>query len=650
MAVRVVVVFKFFVSFLVLLTLPHFASANQPIEAIVENELIGFSGFVYSHLMTVFFIVVALCGTVFFWLISKLIIKKRLDARVKTNARRTHIVEEFFIACKDAAIAFLPALTLVVTVFLIAHVFCTYTASLIIMSAVRTCAVLLFSCLLVHRIFAPNHASERLIRLDDKIAKITSTTINVFLAIVATGHLSHDVISRTCSWFLETFSIIYAVSVCVYIILVAYSCSQRSIGDWLNRKISIDKLSKQKTLLSTLYYVNKYWGHMLALVTLIGGASWCFNRSVSAIYFVINLSLTLFLLFYLQYLLTSLILKKDEIIRKSARGILGTKFSSYSKQLEFAFMALFWSAAVLLASKLFGIDLISLAVNYHTCKTVSLIIANVIVAVAIYLVYMGLELILDYKVHIKRGRKSDLHSKTIMPLFKNTMRIVVFVLGALVILSNFGVNIAPLIAGFGVFGLAASFATQDIIKSFIQGLVILAEDNFLVGDLIRINDFEGFVENLTIRTVHLRERTGKLNIIPYNTIVTYCNLSRDFKFNIFNLQLSMDANIDKVASILDECSKCISKDPGHNLKIIEPARILGVKSIEGRDIILQWAIKTSPDPFGYIGLSMNKMLRAKLIEEGISLPADGHFLYFDKNNPLCLHMVDKDTGSGSKKK
>ncbi|MDR1365748.1 MAG: mechanosensitive ion channel family protein [Holosporales bacterium] len=616
---------------------------------IVENELIGFSNLIYSHLIAFFFLAVALCGTVFSWLISKFIIKKRLNTRVKANACRAHIVEEFFIACKDAAIAFLPALALIAVVFLIAHIFCTYAASLVIMAAARTCAILLFSCLLVHRIFAPNHTNARLIRLDDKTAKVASTTANVFLAVVATGCLSQDLISQTCLWFLETFSVIYVVSVCAYIALVAYGCN-RNIGDWLNRKINADKPGKQKTLLDTLYYVNRHWGHILALVTLTGGIPWCFSKSTSAVYFVVNLSLTLFLLLSLQYSLTLLILQKNKMIEKSVRGVLGAKFSSYSKQLEFAFMALFWSASTLLTSNLCEIDLVSFASSYYACKAIGMVAANFIVVAAIYLVYMGLELVLDYKIRIKHGRKSDLHSKTIMPLFKSTMRIVVSILGALVILSNFGVNIAPLIAGFGVFGLAVSLAAQDIIKSFIQGLVILAEDNFLLGDLVRINDFEGFVENLTIRTIHLREKTGKLNIVPYNTIVAYCNLSRDFKLNIFDLRLDMGANIDKVASILNECSKRISKDPGHNLKIIEPARILGVKSIEGRDIILQWVIKTSPDPLGYIGLNMNKMLRAKLIEEGISLPSDDRFLHFDKDNPLCLRMMNTDAAGGGKKK
>jgi hypothetical protein len=112
----------------------------------------------------------------------------------------------------------------------------------------------------------------------------------------------------------------------------------------------------------------------------------------------------------------------------------------------------------------------------------------------------------------------------------------------------------------------------------------------------------------------------------------------------------MSANIDKVALILNECNRHISEDPRHNLKIIEPARVLGVKSIEGKDIILQWTIKTSPDPFGYIGLNMNKMLRAKLVEEGISLPSDDRFLHFDRNNPLCLRITNTDAASGGKKK
>ncbi|MDR1475012.1 MAG: mechanosensitive ion channel family protein [Holosporales bacterium] len=607
-------------------------------EAIIKSKIDNVSNLLSNNLIPCLTIIISVCALMFFWILSKLVIENRLNKRVKTGICAPHIIEEFFVACKDVLIAFLPNCALLVAILFIIH-FSTYKIDSFILPIFRTYAILLLACSFVHRIFAPDHAFARLVAFNDKAAKTVSATTNAFLTLVAFGSLFQALIDQTYPWFDSIFGMAYVVFACLCISLKIFDC-QDDVADWFNRIINAGNCDSTKSsrLLNTLYHINKHWGHISILVTLIGGASWFFHKNTSLANFIIKILIVLLMLFTMQYLLAFLIAKKNAIIAKSlsAKTTFDARLFSYSERLSLSFILFFCIVWAFFALHLCGVDMTAITANIHVYGIAGLAV-NALIAAAIYLLYTGAELVLEYKT--QENFRSELHSKTIFPLFKSVMRIVVFVLSALVILSNFGINIAPLIAGFGVFGLAVSFATQDIIKSFIQGLIILAEDNFLVGDLVKVNDFEGFVEKLTIRTIHLREKTGKLDVIPYNAIVTYCNMSRDFKLNLFELRLDIGADIDKLSSILNECNDFIIKDPGHNLKIIEPASILGVKSIEGRDVVLLWGIKTSPDPFGYIGLSMNKMLRAKLIENGISLPTEDRYVHFDRDNPPCLQIT-----------
>ncbi len=117
-------------------------------------------------------------------------------------------------------------------------------------------------------------------------------------------------------------------------------------------------------------------------------------------------------------------------------------------------------------------------------------------------------------------------------------------LGGLILLSELGVNIAPLLAGAGVLGLAIGFGAQTLVKDVITGIFILMEDTISVGDVVEVGAHAGLVEKISIRTVHMRDFDGNVHSIPFGEVQTIKNMSKDFAYAVVDVRIAYRENID----------------------------------------------------------------------------------------------------------
>jgi small conductance mechanosensitive channel len=221
--------------------------------------------------------------------------------------------------------------------------------------------------------------------------------------------------------------------------------------------------------------------------------------------------------------------------------------------------------------------------------------------------------------HYGRPRPQSNRVKTLLPLLRNFAFVTISVLTAIAVLANLGVNVAPLLAGAGVVGLAIGFGSQQLVQDVITGLFILLEDTIAIGDVIDTGDRAGVVEALTIRTVRIRDGEGALHSIPFSSIKALKNRSRDFGVYTLTVTIDHHANVQKALDAMREVGASLVHDPQFAHLILLPLDVWGVDAFMPEGIVLKGAIRTRPLEQWGVGRELNRRLKQRLDELGIEL-------------------------------
>ena len=145
--------------------------------------------------------------------------------------------------------------------------------------------------------------------------------------------------------------------------------------------------------------------------------------------------------------------------------------------------------------------------------------------------------------------------RTIMPVVRITVGVVMLILGGLLALSELGINTTPLIAGFSVLGLAVSFGSQSLVRDIVSGIFYLADDAFRVGEQIDCGKAVGTVEGFTLRSIRLRQSNGQVHTIPFGDLGQIANHSRDWAVVKFTLRFARDTDLDKLRAATTEIGR-----------------------------------------------------------------------------------------------
>jgi moderate conductance mechanosensitive channel len=156
---------------------------------------------------------------------------------------------------------------------------------------------------------------------------------------------------------------------------------------------------------------------------------------------------------------------------------------------------------------------------------------------------------------------------------------VIIVVTSLMVLSHLGIDIAPLLAGAGVVGLAIGFGSQALVKDIITGLFILLEDQIAVGDIVDVGkDHKGVVEAITIRTIRMRDVSGTVHTVPFSEVTSVKNLSKDFSYAVARITISYREDIDRVVEILRGVGDQLAQDEAVQPFIMNPFEYMGSTS------------------------------------------------------------------------
>jgi small conductance mechanosensitive channel len=214
-------------------------------------------------------------------------------------------------------------------------------------------------------------------------------------------------------------------------------------------------------------------------------------------------------------------------------------------------------------------------------------------------------------------RMGSSRAKTLLPFLKNLAFVTLCLLAAITILDDLGVNVAPLLAGAGVVGLAVGFGSQQLVQDLITGLFILFEDTIAVGDVIDTGDRAGVVEALTIRTVRLRDGDGALHAIPFSQIKALKNRSRDYGVYTVKVTVGYDADLERVMAVMRDIAAELQADPRFSWSILAPLELWGVDAFTPEGVVVMGAIRTRPLQQWTVGRELNLRLKRRLDELGI---------------------------------
>jgi len=211
--------------------------------------------------------------------------------------------------------------------------------------------------------------------------------------------------------------------------------------------------------------------------------------------------------------------------------------------------------------------------------------------------------------------------RTLLPFARNAVWISLLLVVVLLVLSELGINIAPLLAGAGVVGLAIGFGSQALVKDIITGLFMLVEDTIAVGDVVDLGGGNtGVIEAISIRTIKLRDNAGSVHTIPYSTVTQVRNLTKDFAYHVIDLTVAYGSDPDRVIEILKSVYEDMKDDPAFGPFMIADIEIFGLNGFAPNTMNFQGRIKTLPMKQWAIGREYSRRLKRALDEAKIYLP------------------------------
>jgi small conductance mechanosensitive channel len=249
----------------------------------------------------------------------------------------------------------------------------------------------------------------------------------------------------------------------------------------------------------------------------------------------------------------------------------------------------------------------------------------IVIAIIAFVLSRLLRLATSRMIHVteKSGaglvRRSEV--RTMAGVIRATGLAIIAIISFLQALDSMGFNLAPLLASAGVAGIAIGLAAQNIVKDMFNGMLFLLEDQFNVGDTVRLTGLTGVVESMTLRKTLVRDGDGTLYVIPNSQITTVANLSADFSVATVNVSVDFSANPDEVTKLLKQIAMDVRNSDEFKNVFLQDPQVLGVDSVKGSQVIFPVVFKTLPtQQYGPIREFQRRVRLA--LEEHHMLPGD----------------------------
>jgi small-conductance mechanosensitive channel len=209
--------------------------------------------------------------------------------------------------------------------------------------------------------------------------------------------------------------------------------------------------------------------------------------------------------------------------------------------------------------------------------------------------------------------------RTLMPILRTILLIVLVATFGLTALSEIGVNIAPLLAGAGIIGVAIGFGSQKLVQDFITGIFLLLENAMQVGDFVTVAGLSGSVENLSIRTMRLRAGDGSVHIIPFSSVSTVTNVNRGIGNAAVSVTVPLEEDSDHVSSVLSEIVRDMRGEPSFAENMRSDFQLWGVDRVEQGNVTIVGQIVCTDTGRWAVQREFNRRMNIRFKELGIKI-------------------------------
>lgn len=226
---------------------------------------------------------------------------------------------------------------------------------------------------------------------------------------------------------------------------------------------------------------------------------------------------------------------------------------------------------------------------------------------------------------------ADRRYRTVLRLLKSIVGYVVYFIAGVACLSVVGINITGLIAGAGVVGLAIGFGAQSLVKDVITGFFIIFEDQFGVGDYIRLTNIEGTVLEIGLRTTKIKGAGGEINIVPNGSITEVINYSINNSTAIIDVSVAYNSDINKAEELIIDYLRTL---PQKDENIVGEPTLLGVQSVVGAEVVLRISVETLPMQHFGISRMIRRDVKEMFDANGIDIPYPKMMVYEREATPI----------------
>lgn len=247
----------------------------------------------------------------------------------------------------------------------------------------------------------------------------------------------------------------------------------------------------------------------------------------------------------------------------------------------------------------------------------------VILLLALLMLSISGRLIQRARVFLKRRADTLEHAKrvdTIGRVFRYVSAVAIGAIATMLVLSELGISIAPILGAAGVVGLAIGFGAQSLVKDFFAGFFILVENQVRLGDVVEIAGKSGLVEEVTLRYVRLRDYDGNVHFVPNGEITIVSNFTLDFAHAVIDLRVAWREDLDQALEVMRATADALRADPAFASRILDPVEMVGVERWEESAVILRCRFKVVPIEQWNVKREYLRRIKRAFDEAGIEIP------------------------------
>ena len=223
-------------------------------------------------------------------------------------------------------------------------------------------------------------------------------------------------------------------------------------------------------------------------------------------------------------------------------------------------------------------------------------------------------------------RRSEQRRRTIASLLNSIAAVVIAAIATLMVLATF-IEVGPLLATAGVAGLAFSFGAQSLVKDVLTGMFLMVEEQFAIGDVVKVQSVTGLVEKITLRTTVLRDVEGTVHVIPNGEITLLSNLTKGWSKAVLDIGVAYKEDVDRVLEVIREECRTLWHDEQWAEIVLEEPEVPGVQSLGDSAVVIRVIFKTLPLKQWDVAREYRRRIKRRFDEEGIEIPFPHRTLY-----------------------